>query len=130
MLDGKVVEEKWRRTNAEVYHLYANPTITKVVKKCRLKWLEHLERMQGNRLVKNIAWGDPPKYEFKYGIEDPNTGDTKNQYEVRDGDVVKGQYSLVDADGSLRTVEYTSDPHHGFRAVVHKSGQESVAYGH
>ncbi|XP_050515393.1 histidine-rich glycoprotein-like [Diabrotica virgifera virgifera] len=75
-------------------------------------------------------YNDPPKYEFKYGIEDPNTGDAKNQYEVRDGDVVKGQYSLVDADGSLRTVEYTSDPHHGFRAVVHKSGQESVAYGH
>nr|AYA49925.1 cuticular protein 107 [Leptinotarsa decemlineata] len=73
---------------------------------------------------------DPPKYEFKYGIEDPHTGDAKTQYEVRDGDVVKGQYSLVEADGSIRTVEYTSDPQHGFRAVVHKSGQESVAYGH
>lgn len=73
---------------------------------------------------------DPPKYEFKYNIEDPHTGDAKNQYEIRDGGFVKGQYSLVDADGSIRTVEYTADPHHGFRAVVHKSGQESVAFGH
>ncbi|KAG5872615.1 hypothetical protein JTB14_017131 [Gonioctena quinquepunctata] len=73
---------------------------------------------------------DSPKYEFKYGIKDPHTGDAKTQYEERDGDVVKGQYSLVESDGTIRTVEYTSDPHHGFRAVVHKSGQESVAYGH
>ncbi|CAG9858809.1 unnamed protein product [Phyllotreta striolata] len=73
---------------------------------------------------------DPPKYEFKYGIEDPHTGDAKNHYEIRDGEVVKGQYSLIEADGSLRTVEYTSDPHHGFRAIVHKSGHESVSYGH
>ncbi|CAG9814366.1 unnamed protein product [Phaedon cochleariae] len=73
-------------------------------------------------------YNDPPKYEFKYGIEDPHTGDAKTQYEVRDGDVVKGQYSLVESDGTVRTVEYTSDPHHGFRAVVHKTGQASVAF--
>ncbi|XP_044268772.1 uncharacterized protein LOC123013956 [Tribolium madens] len=71
-----------------------------------------------------------PKYEFKYGVEDLHTGDKKTQHEVRDGDVVKGQYSLVEPDGSIRTVEYTADPHHGFKAVVHKSGHESVAYGH
>ncbi|KAJ8918353.1 hypothetical protein NQ315_008047, partial [Exocentrus adspersus] len=75
-------------------------------------------------------YNDPAKYEFKYGIEDPNTGDKKTQHEVRDGDVVKGQYSLVESDGSVRIVEYTADPQHGFRAVVHRSGQESVAYGH
>ncbi|EFA03713.2 Pupal cuticle protein Edg-84A-like Protein [Tribolium castaneum] len=73
---------------------------------------------------------DRPKYEFKYGVEDLHTGDKKTQHEVRDGDVVKGQYSLVEPDGSIRTVEYTADPHHGFKAVVHKSGHESVAYGH
>ncbi|CAH1368536.1 unnamed protein product [Tenebrio molitor] len=72
---------------------------------------------------------DRPKYEFKYGVEDAHTGDKKTQYEVRDGDVVKGQYSLVEPDGSVRTVEYTADPHHGFSAVVHKSGHESVAFG-
>jgi hypothetical protein len=62
-----------------------------------------------------------PKYSFNYGIKDPHTGDIKSQAETRDGDVVKGQYSLVEPDGSVRTVEYTADDHHGFNAVVHKT---------
>ncbi|CAH0557238.1 unnamed protein product [Brassicogethes aeneus] len=79
---------------------------------------------------KNYHYPDTPaKYQFKYGVEDPLTGDKKAHHEVRDGDVVKGSYSLVEADGSVRTVEYTAHPHHGFSAVVHKSGQESVAFG-
>lgn len=45
-----------------------------------------------------------PKYSFNYGIKDPHTGDIKSQAEERDGDVVKGQYSLVEPDGSVRTV--------------------------
>lgn len=35
--------------------------------------------------------------------------------------MVKGQYSLVEADGSLRTVDYTADDVNGFNAVVSKS---------
>lgn len=35
--------------------------------------------------------------------------------------MVKGQYSVVEADGSIRTVEYTADKHNGFNAVVHKT---------
>ncbi|GAB0096166.1 cuticle protein [Sergentomyia squamirostris] len=62
-----------------------------------------------------------PKYSFNYGIKDPHTGDIKSQAEERDGDVVKGQYSLVEPDGSVRTVDYTADDHNGFNAVVHKS---------
>ncbi|XP_057666517.1 cuticle protein 21-like [Diorhabda carinulata] len=63
-----------------------------------------------------------PKYAFKYGVHDPSTGDVKSQKEVRDGDVVKGQYSLVEPDGSVRTVDYVADPVNGFNAVVSKSG--------
>lgn len=62
-----------------------------------------------------------PKYTFKYGVADPNTGDVKSQHESRDGDVVKGQYSLVEPDGSIRTVDYIADPVNGFNAVVSKS---------
>ncbi len=54
-----------------------------------------------------------PKYSFNYGIKDPHTGDIKSQSEHRDGDVVKGQYSLVEPDGSVRTVDYTADDHNG-----------------
>lgn len=32
-----------------------------------------------------------------------------------------GQYSLVEPDGSIRTVDYTADKHSGFNAVVHKT---------
>lgn len=53
-------------------------------------------------------------------MEDHSTGDKKSQYEVREGDVVRGQYSLVEPDGSLRIVEYTADPKNGFNAVVTK----------
>lgn len=62
-----------------------------------------------------------PKYAFDYGVHDGHTGDVKSQHEVRDGGVVKGQYSLVEPDGSIRTVDYTADDIHGFQAVVSKS---------
>ncbi|CAH0407859.1 unnamed protein product [Chilo suppressalis] len=64
---------------------------------------------------------DHPKYAFNYGVADPHTGDVKSQHETRDGDVVKGQYSLVEPDGSVRTVDYTADPVRGFNAVVSKT---------
>lgn len=54
------------------------------------------------------CWQAYPKYSFNYGIKDPHTGDIKSQAEERDGDVVKGQYSLVEPDGSVRTVDYTA----------------------
>ncbi|XP_046393597.1 cuticle protein 7-like [Ischnura elegans] len=63
-----------------------------------------------------------PKYQFEYGVQDHHTGDIKSQHEERDGDVVKGAYSLHEPDGTVRTVEYTADGHNGFNAVVHRSG--------
>lgn len=36
----------------------------------------------------------PPKYAFKYGVNDYHTGDVKSQHETRDGDVVKGIQQL------------------------------------
>ncbi|XP_026761540.2 larval cuticle protein A3A-like [Galleria mellonella] len=64
---------------------------------------------------------DPhPQYSFAYDVQDGLTGDSKTQHETRDGDVVQGSYSVVDPDGTKRTVEYTADPHNGFNAVVHK----------
>lgn len=34
---------------------------------------------------------------------------------------MKGSYSFHEADGSIRTVEYTADDHNGFNAVVHNT---------
>ncbi|XP_049793678.1 cuticle protein 19 [Schistocerca nitens] len=63
-----------------------------------------------------------PKYAYEYGVNDPHTGDVKRQWEERDGDVVRGEYSLLEPDGTTRTVTYTADAHNGFNAVVHRSG--------
>ncbi|XP_046399578.1 cuticle protein 19-like [Ischnura elegans] len=63
-----------------------------------------------------------PKYQYNYDVNDPHTGDRKSQWEERDGDVVKGTYSVHEADGTVRIVEYQADKHNGFNAVVHRSG--------
>ncbi|CAB3229022.1 unnamed protein product [Arctia plantaginis] len=63
-----------------------------------------------------------PRYAFNYAVRDPYTGDNKAQWEKRDGDVVKGAYSLVEPDGNLRVVEYWADDKSGFNAVVKKLG--------
>lgn len=68
-----------------------------------------------------------PQYSFAYDVQDSLTGDSKTQHETRDGDVVQGSYSVVDPDGTKRTVDYTADPHNGFNAVVHKEPLAHVA---
>ncbi|XP_068086154.1 cuticle protein 21-like [Anabrus simplex] len=70
---------------------------------------------------------DPnPSYSYSYDVQDALTGDSKGQQESRQGDVVQGSYSLVEPDGTTRTVEYTADPVNGFNAVVHR-GPAAVA---
>ena len=61
-----------------------------------------------------------PKYAYAYGVQDTLTGDQKHHEERRDGDVVEGSYSLLEADGTRRTVHYTADSVNGFNAVVDK----------
>ncbi|CAH2075420.1 unnamed protein product, partial [Iphiclides podalirius] len=64
-----------------------------------------------------------PKYEFEYKVEDHHTGDRKSQHEHRDGDAVKGGYSLHQPDGSERHVEYHADDHSGSCALLRLSLQ-------
>ncbi|KFB45766.1 hypothetical protein ZHAS_00013740 [Anopheles sinensis] len=73
-----------------------------------------------------------PSYKFEYGVKDPHTGDHKSQWEHRDGDVVKGAYTLHEADGTERVVEYFSDKHNGFQAHVKRVGHayHPEVYGH
>ncbi|XP_060839991.1 cuticle protein 7-like [Rhopalosiphum padi] len=65
----------------------------------------------------------PTPYNFEYSVNDPHTYDVHSQSEYSDGNgYVKGTYSLVEADGSIRTVEYTADDYNGFNAVVKNEG--------
>ncbi|XP_037962996.2 cuticle protein-like [Plutella xylostella] len=73
--------------------------------------------------ILSVVVNDPPnqgiQYKYSYDIEDPSTGDSKSQHESRTGDVVTGSYSVLDPDGTKRTVDYTADSKNGFQAVVH-----------
>ncbi|CAG4943653.1 unnamed protein product [Colias eurytheme] len=67
-----------------------------------------------------VAKVDTDYTSFAYDVADPYTGDFKSQVETRSGGVVQGQYSLLDADGTKRTVDYSADDVNGFNAVVRK----------
>ncbi|XP_050094030.1 uncharacterized protein LOC126576767 [Anopheles aquasalis] len=69
-----------------------------------------------------------PKYQFEYGVKDPLTGDHKSQWEMRDGDIVKGAYTLDEADGTQRIVEYRADDVNGFQAIVKRIVKSEPAH--
>ncbi|XP_015512692.1 larval cuticle protein A2B-like [Neodiprion pinetum] len=71
-------------------------------------------------IVKTEEYDPHPQYTYAYDVQDSLTGDAKSQQETRNGDVVSGSYSFIEADGTRRTVEYTADPVNGFNAVVHR----------
>ncbi|ALC47366.1 CG42367 [Drosophila busckii] len=103
---------------AQVYHAapavahYAAPALVKTVAPVAVA--QHV-------IAKHDDEYDPhPQYKFAYDVQDSLSGDSKTQVEERDGDVVRGEYSLVDADGYKRTVQYTADPINGFNAVVNR----------
>ncbi|CAD0195913.1 unnamed protein product [Chrysodeixis includens] len=56
---------------------------------------------------------------FSYSVADPYTGDFKHQIENRVDNNVAGQYSLLESDGTRRTVDYAAGAE-GFNAVVRK----------
>ncbi|XP_015370204.1 PREDICTED: larval/pupal rigid cuticle protein 66-like [Diuraphis noxia] len=59
-------------------------------------------------------------YNFGYGVNDPSTGDIKDQQETKNGDQIVGYYRLLDSDGLIRTVNYQSHPLTGFTAQVNR----------
>lgn len=64
-------------------------------------------------VIKTVDNDAHPQYAFAYNVDDALTGDSKSQEEVRDGDIVKGYYRVLDADGTTRKVSYYADPING-----------------
>ncbi|XP_060517128.1 cuticle protein 19-like [Cylas formicarius] len=114
--------------------MFAKVAIFSVLVAASYAGVFQLPQHQGYGVQEHQDYYAHPKYEFNYGVQDPHTGDHKTQHEVRDGDVVKGSYSVAEPDGTLRTVHYTADDYNGFNAVVEKSGHPvhpaPVAYHH
>ncbi|XP_050515386.1 adult-specific cuticular protein ACP-20-like [Diabrotica virgifera virgifera] len=44
----------------------------------------------------------PPKYEYKYAVEDPHTGDLKEQQESRIDDLTKSEYAVAEKDRKIQ----------------------------
>ncbi|XP_034824525.1 uncharacterized protein [Maniola hyperantus] len=61
-----------------------------------------------------------PNYSYGYGVSDSHTGDIKTVWEAKKGDTVKGHYSVIEPDGSMRSVEYSAGPNTGFAATVNR----------
>lgn len=78
-------------------------------------------------VVKTVEFDANPHYSYTYSVNDAVTGDSKSQSESRQGDVVTGQYSFIEADGTRRIVDYTADDVNGFNAVVRKEGAVAKA---
>ncbi|XP_063379053.1 uncharacterized protein LOC134665927 [Cydia fagiglandana] len=70
-----------------------------------------------------------PSYSYSYGVSDASTGDVKSVWESKEGDTVKGHYSVVEPDGSMRSVEYSAGPDTGFTAVVKNDGEPVAKKG-
>ncbi|XP_028168866.1 adult-specific cuticular protein ACP-22-like [Ostrinia furnacalis] len=82
----------------------------------------HQQSIDGHHDDYDLDYHAHPKYAFDYSVKDPHTGDDKEHWETRDGDKVKGTYTLLETDGTKRVVEYEADDKNGFNAIVHKIG--------
>uniref|UniRef100_T1DMX3 Putative cuticular protein 135 rr-2 family n=1 Tax=Anopheles aquasalis TaxID=42839 RepID=T1DMX3_ANOAQ len=86
--------------------------------------------LQGGQ--KQLAEEDPedydpnPSYQFGFDVKDDEFTNYQNRKETRDGNVIKGSYSVVDSDGFIRTVTYTADPKEGFKAEVSRQPTDIV----
>lgn len=51
--------ERRRRYNKELHDLYASPDIVRVIKSRRLRWAEHVARMEEGRTALGVIMGRP-----------------------------------------------------------------------
>jgi hypothetical protein len=58
------------------------------------------------------------QYHYRYAVDDPTSGVVNDRWEHRQGEYVKGAYSVLEPDGQLRIVDYEVDGSKGFHAVV------------
>jgi hypothetical protein len=84
-----------------------------------------VKQIQPAIIKKVVAAEAPANYEFNYDVHDAYTGDIKQQNEKAVNGAISGQYSLIDADGYRRIVDYTADDVHGFNANVRREPLES-----
>ncbi|XP_071529465.1 cuticle protein 8-like [Panulirus ornatus] len=61
----------------------------------------------------------PAKYDFNWEVEDPESGNSYNQQESRDGDYTQGRFEVLLPDGVRQVVVYSVEGEEGgFQADV------------
>lgn len=71
-------------------------------------------------VTKTVVQPAVAHYDFGYALSNPYGDNHQSRVESRRGDIVAGSYSVLDADGTKRIVDYTATPQGGFKAVVRK----------
>merc|ERR1712098_25313 len=66
---------------------------------------------------------EPPKYQFTYGVQNPDTGNNYGQQESRDGESTQGEYFVNLPDGRLQKLTYTVSGDGGYIAEVTYTGE-------
>lgn len=65
-----------------------------------------------------LLFQDRPIYQFKYQVNDAQTGDYKTQEEVSENGLVHGTYTVRESNGDLRVVSYTAGDEKGFQVCT------------
>jgi hypothetical protein len=76
------------------------------------------QRFNKEEIDEEEEYSEPQSYQFGFDVKDDEFTNYQNRKEVKEGNVIKGSYSVVDSDGFIRTVTYTADPKEGFKAQV------------
>ncbi|XP_042205805.1 protein kinase 4-like [Homarus americanus] len=84
-----------------------------------LEYNQQLSRLSTNN-HNQYGRSQDPENMWAYEVDARSTGDKKSAREERRGDVVVGQYSAMDPDGSLCVVDYSVAPDTDFQATVTK----------
>ncbi|XP_037952248.1 pro-resilin [Teleopsis dalmanni] len=71
----------------------------------------------GNGYGKRDEDYGPAKYEFKYDVQDYESGNDFGHMESRDGDFTQGRYYVLLPDGRKQIVDYEADQH-GYRPTI------------
>uniref|UniRef100_A0A0K2U0J1 Uncharacterized protein n=1 Tax=Lepeophtheirus salmonis TaxID=72036 RepID=A0A0K2U0J1_LEPSM len=74
------------------------------------------------------SYDSPPKYNFRWNVNDPYSGNNFQHNEQRENDVTSGSYSVQLPDGRLQKVTYSVSGEGGYQAEVTYEGIASNEY--
>ncbi|KAL7033948.1 hypothetical protein ACKWTF_007786 [Chironomus riparius] len=100
--------------------IYTAPPIFRTIPPAPTTKRPFFNKTHNHHNLKNNNYN--PGYAYNYSVNDNRTGDIKNVEERLENGVVRGSYSLLEADGTtVRRVTYTADDVNGFVANVERT---------